>query len=62
MNQEGKEQGYRFSRLWLNKYLSSLEKWDIEEIEKRFSLIIGERFKQIWKYPDIELKKDDKYD
>ena len=50
MNDDDKEQSYAFSRLWLNKNLSTLEKWDVEEIEKRFELI-AERFLKIWKFP-----------
>jgi len=46
--------GYKDSRLWMNKYLSTLEKWDREEIEKRFDLI-AERFLKIWEYPQIEI-------
>ncbi|MBX3289282.1 MAG: DUF262 domain-containing protein [Acidobacteria bacterium] len=57
MNDEGREQGYKFSRLWLNKHLSSLEKWDIEEIEKRFDLI-AERFLKIWKLPEVEIENE----
>ena len=58
MNAEGKEQGYKFSRLWLNKYLSELDKWDEEEIEKRFEKI-SQRFLQIWKYPDVEISEEE---
>ena len=54
MNIDEKEQGYKFSRLWLNKHLSSLEKWDTEEIEKRFE-IIADRFLKIWKFPPVSL-------
>ncbi|MBA3633630.1 MAG: DUF262 domain-containing protein [Acidobacteria bacterium] len=54
LNIDGKEQGYKFSRLWLNKHLATLNKWDIEEIEKRFELI-GERFLKIWTFPSILL-------
>ena len=39
--------GYKDSRLWLNKFLSVAEKWDREEIEKRFGLI-ADRFLRIW--------------
>lgn len=49
--------GYRSSRLWLNKYLAKLEKWDIEEIEKRLE-IISRRFLLIWPYPEIKLNID----
>lgn len=61
MNIDGKEQGYRYSRLWLNKLLASLDKWDYVELEKRFALIT-ERFMKIWKYPIIEIKDGYEYD
>jgi len=44
--------GYVDSRLWLNRYLSTIDKWDLEEIKKRFELL-AERALKIWKYPDI---------
>jgi hypothetical protein len=50
--------GYKDSRLWLNKYLSNVDKWDKTEIETRFDLL-AERFLNIWKYPDIELEERD---
>jgi len=46
MNKNGEEQGYKFSRLWLNRYLKDLHKWDIEELNNRYE-IIKERFFQI---------------
>ncbi len=46
--------GYKDSRLWLNKYLSSLDIWDKIEIEKRFAQI-AERFLKIWEYPTINI-------
>lgn len=46
--------GYKDSRLWLNKHLSNLEKWDKTEIEKRFDLL-AERFLKIWQFPEVEL-------
>ncbi|KAA6329079.1 hypothetical protein EZS27_022079 [termite gut metagenome] len=49
--------GYKDSRLWLNKYLSKLSKWDKEEIEKRFELI-AERFLKIWGYPTITAESE----
>lgn len=52
MNVDEKEQGYKFSRLWMNKYLSIVDKWDKAEIERRFS-IIAERFVKIWEIPNI---------
>lgn len=57
MNDEGKEQGYKFSRLWLNKYLSSLDKWDIETLEDRFKMI-EERFLKIWSFPTITMPEE----
>jgi len=46
--------GYKDSRLWLNKYLSTIEKWDKTEIEKRFDLL-AERFLKIWNLPEINI-------
>jgi hypothetical protein len=54
MNVNGNEQGYNYSRLWLNSYLKTLNKWSIEEYESRLD-IIYERFVKIWEYPDIEI-------
>jgi len=54
MNKDGKEQGYEFSRLWLNKQLATLDKWDWEQINKRFDLI-ADRFLKIWTFPEIEI-------
>lgn len=51
--------GYRDSRLFLNKYLSTIDRWTIKELDQRFNLI-AERFKQIWKYPNIKLELDRK--
>src|SRR5699024_3028911 len=52
MNTDGKEQGYKFSRLWLNTHLNSLNSWNVKNYNKRFELIY-QRFLKIWKYPDI---------
>ncbi|MCZ7611944.1 MAG: DUF262 domain-containing protein [Candidatus Kuenenia sp.] len=49
--------GYKDSRLWLNKYLSVAEKWDRAEIERRFG-IIAERFLKIWELPTIAFAED----
>ena len=48
--------GYKDSRLWLNKYLTKLDKWDKVEIEKRFDLI-AERVLKIWEIPDIPIEE-----
>jgi uncharacterized protein with ParB-like and HNH nuclease domain len=48
--------GYKDSRLWLNKYLSILEKWDKTELERRFDLI-AERVLKIWDVPNISFEE-----
>jgi uncharacterized protein with ParB-like and HNH nuclease domain len=52
-----KVEGYKDSRLWLNKYLSTVEKWNRVEIERRFDLI-AERFLKIWEFPSIRFTED----
>jgi hypothetical protein len=61
MNVEGKEQGYKYSRLWLNRYLSEIDQWGLEQLNKRFQLI-EERFLEIWPYPDIDIDQEIEYD
>ena len=48
------EVGYTYSRLWLNKYLSTIDKWDKSEIERRFEFI-SERVLKIWSIPNISI-------
>ena len=55
MNIDGKEQGYIFSRLWLNRDLKEIIKWDKEGIENRANLITL-RFIKIWGIPDIQVE------
>jgi uncharacterized protein with ParB-like and HNH nuclease domain len=55
MNVEGKEQGYTFSRLWLNRDLKEKSKWDKTEIEERANTI-SERFIKIWEIPEIDIE------
>ncbi|RXJ52643.1 DUF4268 domain-containing protein [Gelidibacter gilvus] len=52
MNRQGEEQGYDFSRLWLNDYLKTIDNWTIENYNERFNLIYN-RFLNICKYPDV---------
>ncbi len=52
-----KNAGYKDSRLWLNKYLSMLDKWDKSEIEKRCDKIT-KRFLKIWEYPNISIEDE----
>lgn len=61
MNVDGKEQGYKFSRLWLNRDLKEKTKWDKEEIEIRANQI-AERFLKIWEIPDIEVEEQSNID
>jgi len=58
MNIDGNEQGYSFSRLWLNSYLKSLDSWHIINYEERLN-IICERFLKIWQYPDVIISEID---
>ncbi len=55
MNVDGKEQGYTFSRLWLNRDLKEKTKWDKVEIEERANAI-SERFIKIWEIPEIDIE------
>ena len=52
MNRNEGEQGYNYSRLWLNTYLKNIEKWDVENYNNRFALIYS-RFLKIWEYPNV---------
>jgi uncharacterized protein with ParB-like and HNH nuclease domain len=58
MNNNGNEQGYNYSRLWLNSYLKSLDSWNIANFEERL-IIIYERFLKIWEYPDVVIFDSD---
>jgi len=54
MNHDAKEQGYAFSRLWLNRYLKDIDEWNLETYEER-SRMLSERVLEIWRYPDLDL-------
>ena len=58
MNNNDGEQGYVYSRLWLNDYLKSAETWSIENYNKRFT-VIYDRFLKIWAYPKVEIPVTD---
>ena len=58
MNVDGNEQGYQFSRLWLNAYLKSLDTWNVAKYEERLN-IIYDRFLKIWEFPDVEITEAD---
>ncbi|MBM3455818.1 MAG: DUF262 domain-containing protein [Bacteroidetes bacterium] len=57
LNKDEKNQGYMFSRLWLNQFLREIDIWNIENLRERLSLIT-ERFFKIWSYPDINIEDD----
>jgi uncharacterized protein with ParB-like and HNH nuclease domain len=57
MNVNEKEQGYKFSRLWLNRDLKEKTIWNKHEIEERTKMIT-ERFLKIWEFPDIRITFD----
>jgi hypothetical protein len=57
MNIDGKEQGYKFSRLWLNRELKDKPGWNKTEIENRTKLIT-DRFMKIWEYPEITISDE----
>ena len=53
MNEDGGEQGYRFSRLWLNRDLQTLDEWGIQQVEARTDRIAS-RFLEVWPAPAVE--------
>lgn len=57
MNKDGKQQGYNFSRLWLNQYLRDIDRWDLETLKARYGLLL-DRFFKIWEYPEGEISED----
>jgi uncharacterized protein with ParB-like and HNH nuclease domain len=61
MNKDGNEQGYNYSRLWLNSYLKTLDNWDVSKYEERLN-IIYDRFLKIWEYPDVIIIENDELD
>lgn len=54
MNDGGGEQGYIYSRLWLNRDLQQCERWGVTEVEERANRI-AERFLKVWPAPAIEI-------
>jgi len=57
MNRNGGEQGYIYSRLWLNSFLSNINEWNTKNLKERFQVLL-ERFKAIWTYPDLISEED----
>ena len=58
MNRQGAEQGYNYSRLWLNDYLKTIDNWNINSYNERFDLIYN-RFLMIWEYPNVTIPVSD---
>jgi uncharacterized protein with ParB-like and HNH nuclease domain len=61
MNKNNGEQGYVYSRLWLNSYLKSIDSWDIETLKARFQIIL-DRFKKIWEFPALNIDEENDED
>jgi len=57
MNKDNGEQGYIYSRLWLNRYLKEIERWDREAWEERYK-ILSDRFLEIWSRPQIKTEDE----
>lgn len=55
------EKGYRDSRLYLNRYLSTLDTWGVLQLNER-NEILTERFLQIWPYPNVHVEADDDFE
>ena len=54
MNHDGAEQGYRYSRLWLNRDLQTLDHWNVAQIEARAERI-AQRFLEVWPAPSVDV-------
>lgn len=54
MNRNDGEQGYSYSRLWLNDFLKKTDNWTVENYNLRFDLIY-DRFLKIWEFPTVIL-------
>ena len=54
MNESGGEQGYRFSRLWLNRDLQTLDHWNVAQVEARAECI-AQRFLEVWPAPSVDV-------
>lgn len=57
MNENGGEQGYRFSRLWLNRDLQAMDQWGVAQVEARADRI-AQRFLKVWPAPGIDVLAD----
>lgn len=57
MNNDGGEQGYCFSRLWLNRYLQDCTGWGIPQLIARAE-IIATRFLEVWPTPTVDIEQN----
>ena len=57
MNSDGDEQGYRFSRLWLNRDLKDCTGWGIPQVIARAETIAA-RFLEVWPAPAVDIQPD----
>lgn len=57
MNKDNGEQGYSYSRLWLNRSLNEINEWNISNYKRRTETLIA-RFLQIWSIPKNPEMKD----
>lgn len=57
MNKDGRQQGYAFSRLWLNQYLRDINEWNLVRLKERFDILV-DRFCDVWQFPDVELEDE----
>ncbi len=55
MNKDNKEQGYIYSRLWMNSYLKEIDTWNREAYIER-TRILTDRFLKIWELPHLEVQ------
>ncbi|WP_367770720.1 DUF4268 domain-containing protein [Flavobacterium sp. WC2421] len=58
MNKDEGAQGYKYSRLWLNSYLQTIDNWDVSKYEDRLKRIYN-RFLKIWEYPDVVILENE---
>lgn len=52
------EKGFKESHLFLNKFIATCENWNIESLNKRFTIIFNQ-FCEIWNYPDAIILTDE---
>ena len=57
MNVDNKEQGYKYTHLWLNEYLETINEWNVKNLEIRFDKL-KDRFIRVWIYPDVKIEKN----